>query len=112
MKKVLPRHVDQEIPDLSMLRHGNYVIIMKDGRKIDEGILQGRPWSQAHSVRGLGNKLRSTVPGKRESDLVSNMITLAPVPGRSRSASSKGSTNDRDFKVDDRVKVLRRTIIP
>lgn len=107
MKRVPPRYFTKEITDLSVLRHGDHVVVYKGDKKIAEGDLQGRPWSSALAQRGGGGQLRSTTPGGREPDPVNDTITLAAVrPGETRQYSP---SDTRDFRVGGLIKIFRVT---
>ena len=108
MNKDQPRYVAQEITSLSMLRHGDHIVVVRHGKKVNEGILQGRPWSNNHPSRVGRGKPQPTILRSGGSELVNNMVTIAPTLRGSNKPLSKDAT--QDYQVDEQTKILR--IVP
>lgn len=110
MKEKKPKITTEEITDISHLKHGDRVVIVENGSKLAEGILQGQAWASAHVQKESGG-LRSTAPKAGEAAIVRDMITLGSV--LTGGASRSTSTGTKDFKVKGarrETKVIRVTI--
>jgi hypothetical protein len=111
MNEKKPKVTTEEITDISRLKHGDRVVIVENGSKLAEGVLQGQAWASAHVQKETGGQIRSTAPKVGESVIERDMITLGSVltGGASRSTSS----GTKDFKVKGarrETRVIRVTI--